>query len=248
MKKIESKVIKYNILSNERNKLESFNHLNTEPTNDTNTNYNEINKFTNFFIKNIIKSSNNAIKLNKSIHGSSKLTNKYKYLMKLNKQNKYLNDNILDNIFSRNNNEIDDKINHTVIPQNLKQNLNNNKNESNFSLHHKKKAISCNFNKKKLFIKPLISNSDRLNISYYKTGLMTPKNTLKISHYIDIPNEYINKNINNENDKFARLKILLDKKKMENKNMVDSIIKNNLKTEKIPKIFIYKLHKKYFGK
>ena len=77
---------------------------------------------------------------------------------------------------------------------------------------------------------------------------MTPKNTLKISHYIDIPNEYINKNINNENDKFARLKILLDKKKMENKNMVDSIIKNNLKTEKIPKIFIYKLHKKYFGK
>ena len=44
MKKIESKVIKYNILSNERNKLESFNHLNTEPTNDTNTNYNEINQ------------------------------------------------------------------------------------------------------------------------------------------------------------------------------------------------------------
>ena len=246
MKKAESKVIKYSILSKERNKYESFKYLNTEPTSDSNSNYDEISKFSNLFIQNIIKSSNNAIKLNKSIHGSSKLTNKYKYLMNSNKQNKYLNDNILDNIFSKNNIEIDDKTNHTVIPQNLKQNLNNNKNENNL-FPQKKKNISNNYNKTKLFIKPMNSTSERLNVSYQKKGLMTPKNTQKISHYSDIPNEYINKNIENTNDKFARLKLLLDKKRFENKNMVDSIIKNNLKTEKIPKIFIYKLHKKYFG-
>ena len=39
--------------------------------------------------------------------------------MNSNKQNKYLNDNILDNIFSKNNTEIDDKTNHTVIPHYL---------------------------------------------------------------------------------------------------------------------------------
>ena len=138
MEKAESKVIKYSILSKERNKYESFKYLNTEPTSDSNSNYDEINKFSNLFIKTIIKSSNNAIKLNKSIHGSSKLTNKYKYLMNSNKQNKYLNDNILDNIFSKNNIEIDDKTNHTVIPQNIKQNLNNNKNEINLFPQKKK--------------------------------------------------------------------------------------------------------------
>jgi hypothetical protein len=243
MKKVESKEIKYNILNNENNKFESFNHLNTETTSHSNSNYDEINKFSNLFIKNTIKSSNNAIKLNKSIHGSSKLTNKYKYLMNSNKQNKYLNDNILDNIFSKNNTEIDDKTNHTVIPQNLKQKLNNNKNEIN-SFHQNKSFI---FNKKKIFIKPLNSNYDKLNISYHNKGLMTPKNSKKISHYFNIPNEYINKDTEYTNDKFARLKLLLDKKRFENKNMIDSIIKNDLKTEKIPKIFIYKLHKKYFG-
>ena len=60
------------------------------------------------------------------------------------------------------------------------------------------------------------STSDRLNVSYHKKGLMTPKNTQKIAYYSDIPNEYINKNIENTHYKLERLKIILDKKRFEN--------------------------------
>ena len=110
MEKDASQLLKYNILYKEKDS----NFSNNLPSCDENSN-----KFSNTFIQRTIKTLNKKNKLNKTIKDSSLLTNKYINLMNLNKQNKYLNDNILDNLFSENHNEFIDKTNHTVIPHEI---------------------------------------------------------------------------------------------------------------------------------
>ena len=91
-------------------------------TNDTYTNTDDNYKLSNYFIQRVIKNRSNKSKLNRTIENSSILSDKYKYLMETNKKNKYLNDNILDNIFSANNKGIDDNVEHTVIPHQIIKN------------------------------------------------------------------------------------------------------------------------------
>ena len=246
MEKDASQLLKYNILCKEKDSNFSKN----LPSYDENSN-----KFSNTFIQRTIKTLNKKNKLNKTIKDSSLLTNKYINLMNLNKQNKYLNDNILDNLFSENHNEFIDKTNHTVIPHEIikKSVLNNSNNKKKKNLFIKisdNPTINANINKNNrynLFVKSLkINNTERIRRPSLKKSSMTAKLAFQLSDNLDVLDEHLNTTIK-DYDKFAKFKLLLNKKQNENKRLINSIQENIMKNENMIKVFKSRIVSKHLG-
>ena len=290
MKTSSSKNVKVNVLSKKINTTEpipiktmndfsstlkniSMNYKNNVPnkkmnttateTNDTYTMTEDTNKLSNYFIQRIIKNRSNKNKLNRTIENSSILSNKYKYLMENNKKNKYLNDNILDNIFSTNNKGIDDNIEHTVIPHQItnnrifkvkedkkKQKKNKSKEKEEKEKENGKEqekgkrfsVLDANINKNNAyfkFINGLKSSTKSKQVSLNKFSI-TAKLALHISENYDVLDEHIDTR-KQVFDKFTKFKLLLKKKQYENIVLINSIRENSINHDNMLKVFISKI-------
>ena len=238
-------------------------------TNDTYSMTDDINKLSNYFIKKEIKNRSNKNKLNRTIENSFILSEKYKYLMENNKKNKYLNDNVLDNIFSTNNKGIDDNVEHTIIPhqitkrginkkkkdkkklmknksqskeKKIKENDNENEKEKEKEKNKTISLLDANINKNNAyfkFIEGVNSSIHSKRVSLNRFSI-TAKLALHVSEQLDVLDEHIDTR-KRVFDKFSKFKLLLKKKHYENIDLINSIRENSIVHDNMLKVFISKI-------
>ena len=188
------------------------------------------------------------------------INKKYNKLLKKedSKKFKYLNNEILDTIFSKRLNN--SYINHTVFPRKNKLNL-----SSFFSLKLKKKhwrnklanslsleRQNSNMKKKKInesnkyqYIKSLLKNvlTDIKEVDLEKYS-PTGKLALKIVDKLDVIEEHGNfKKYGKPENKFAKFKLLLNNQKIRNINLLREISDNRTRNEFVLKDYVLKLKK-----
>ena len=189
--------------------------------------------------------------------------------MENNKKNKYLNDNVLDNIFSTNNKGIDDNVEHTIIPhqitkrginkkkkdkkklmknksqskeKKIKENDNENEKEKEKEKNKTISLLDANINKNNAyfkFIEGVNSSIHSKRVSLNRFSI-TAKLALHVSEQLDVLDEHIDTR-KRVFDKFSKFKLLLKKKHYENIDLINSIRENSIVHDNMLKVFISKI-------